>query len=118
MAVSRLMSGKRDQNAPKNGLGGGSLSGWTPNQVKDALAERGTNLSELARRFDFAESYLRNALYRPLHTGEQIIAKFLGVEAKEIWPDRYDDNGKPDCREWSRKRREKVLAMRPHRSAA
>ncbi|WP_133822808.1 helix-turn-helix domain-containing protein [Rahnella sp. BIGb0236] len=32
-----------------------------------------------------------NALARPWPKGEMIIAKTIGIEAKEIWPSRYFD---------------------------
>ncbi len=104
--------------APAETLGDRSLSGWTPEQVKDALADRGMTLSELARNNGYSDCYLRNTLVRPLFIGEQIIAKFLGVDAKAIWPDRYNDEGAADYREWAHKRRSKVLALRQQRSAA
>lgn len=61
---------------------------------------KGATLAGLARRHGFSESYLRNALMRPLYRGEQIIARFIGIPAHEIWPDRYDSHGVPAYRAW------------------
>lgn len=71
------------------------LSGWHPEKVKAAVRMRGVTLSQLARDHGFGESYLRNTLIRPLYRGEQIIARFLRVPAKEIWPQRYKPDGTP-----------------------
>lgn len=59
---------------------------------------RGETLSSLARRHGFGDSYLRNVLIRPLYRGEQIIARFLGVPANQIWPARYHTDGTPKSR--------------------
>jgi Ner family transcriptional regulator len=77
-----------------------SLSGWHPEDVKAAVRKRGETLTSLSLKNGFSESYLRNALMRPLFDGEQIIARFLRVSAAAIWPDRYDANGKSNCRRW------------------
>lgn len=66
-----------------------SLSGWHPEDVKAAIRKRGETLTSLAEKKGFDGSYLRHVLNRPLRKGEAIIAKFLGVEPREIWPARY-----------------------------
>lgn len=70
-----------------------SLSDWTPAKVKYAVETAGSNLSALARRFDLAPSTLRSALRRPQQRAETVIAQFLAVEARTIWPSRYDARG-------------------------
>jgi Ner family transcriptional regulator len=81
------------------------LSGWHPEDVKAAIRKRGETLSSLSLKNGFGESYLRNVLMRPLYDGEQIIARFLRVAAGEIWPDRYDQDGKSNYRRWAAQRR-------------
>ncbi len=85
------------------------LSGWHPEDVKAAIRKRGETLSSLSLRNGRCESYLRNALYRPLYDGEQIIARFLKVAAKDIWPDRYAA-GKSDNRRWASQHRQRSAA--------
>jgi Ner family transcriptional regulator len=63
--------------------------------VKAAIQKRGSSLSALARANGFDDSYLRAVLLRPLPRGEAIIAAFLGVKPKTIWPQRYDAKGNP-----------------------
>jgi len=60
---------------------------WHPAQVKAALEMAGTNLSQLAR--EHAYGHINEVLYRPWLAAEQIVAKALGKEAREIWPSRY-----------------------------
>ena len=74
------------------------LSGWHPEKVKAEVRMRGRTLSQLARDHGFCPSYLRNVLIRPLYRGEQIISRFLGVPAKQIWPSRYNPDGSPKSR--------------------
>jgi Ner family transcriptional regulator len=76
-----------------------SLAGWHPEDVKAAIRKRGVTLTDLSLRNNYSEAYLRNALLRPLFEAEQIIARFLGVPADAIWPDRYTD-GQPDYAKW------------------
>jgi Ner family transcriptional regulator len=72
-----------------------ALSGWHPEDVKAAVRKKGQTLAGLARTNHFSESYLRGTLIRPRPRGEEIIARFLGVAPREIWPDRYDTSGAP-----------------------
>lgn len=78
------------------------LSGWHAEDVKAAIRKRGITVTELALKNRLSESYLRNALIRPLYRGEQIIARFLGVPAQSIWPDRYHADGTPKHRKHRR----------------
>ena len=75
---------------------------------------RGQTLVGLARKNHLSESYLRNALARPLYRGEQIIAAFLQLRPHEIWPDRYDESDTPIYQ----LRRERQLAQFRARRAA
>ena len=72
-----------------------ALSGWHPEDVKAAVWKKGQTLAGLARENHFSESYLRGTLIRSRPRGEEIIARFLGVAPREIWPDRYDTSGAP-----------------------
>ena len=72
-----------------------ALSDWHPEDVKAAVRKKGKSLSDLARDYEYSESYLRGTLIRPRPYGEEIIAKFLGIPAAEIWPSRYKPRKRP-----------------------
>lgn len=63
--------------------------------IKNRLKKEGTSLSELARNAGFSASEVQGSLYRPIFFGEQIIAEYLNIHPMQLWPDRYDENGKP-----------------------
>lgn len=69
------------------------LSGWHREDVKAAIRKKGQTLTSLSKLNGFSPAYLRNALRRPLYDGEQIIAKFLGIDPHELWPERYNADG-------------------------
>jgi Ner family transcriptional regulator len=88
------------------------LSGWHPEDVKAAIRKKGVTLSELSIRHGYSDAYLRNALQRPIFDAEQIIARFLRTPANQIWPDRYDDDGKPNYAKWRDLQRQRALRRR------
>lgn len=67
---------------------------WHPADIKAAIEKRGANLSQLARGAGLEESACRQALRRPLPSGERVISAFLNVPLHVLWPDRYAPNGK------------------------
>jgi Ner family transcriptional regulator len=62
---------------------------WTPKRILCEIHERGMTLEQLALRNDRNPSSFRNIWKRPNSIDEGIIAKFLGMDLKELWPDRY-----------------------------
>ena len=68
---------------------------WHPADIVAAIWKRGSSLRRLDRLNHYADGALRNALARPWPKAEAIIAAFIGVPAREIWPSRYDDEGAP-----------------------
>lgn len=68
---------------------------WHPEEIKCAVRMRGTTLTALALSRDLPEAACRLALIRRHRAGEAAIAKFLGVSVQELWPDRYDGEGRP-----------------------
>ena len=69
---------------------------WTRDKVLAELAKAGWSLRRLALHHEIGPSTLQQVLYRPYPRGEQRIAEALGLEPKQIWPTRYDDNGEPN----------------------
>lgn len=65
------------------------VNGWHPADVKAALEKRGLSLAELARRNGLAPSSMRNVFRAHCPKYERIVADAIGVDAVEIWPERY-----------------------------
>ena len=68
--------------------------GWHPQDIKAAIYKRGSTLKAVAEAERLSESVCRAALLRPQPAGEAAISKFLGVSLHELWPDRYDSDGR------------------------
>ena len=68
---------------------------WHPADIVAAVWKRGSSLRRLDRLNHYADGALRNALARPWPKAEAIIATFIGVHPREIWPSRYDSEGLP-----------------------
>jgi len=69
--------------------------GWHKEDIKAAIRKKGITVKELSLRYGLRESACREALIRRNLRGEQVIASFLGVTARELWPDRYNQDGTP-----------------------
>ncbi|MGR3760927.1 helix-turn-helix domain-containing protein [Roseobacteraceae bacterium NS-SX3] len=66
-----------------------------PAEILAAVRKRGQSLASIARAHGIAPRTASKALQQPCYAGEQAIADFLGCAAHEIWPNRYDKDGKP-----------------------
>lgn len=75
-------------------MNGEKKSGWHKEDIKAAIRKRGTTMNALARQCDLPPSTVRNALVRPVFSGELAIARFLDVPAHELWPDRWTADGR------------------------
>jgi Ner family transcriptional regulator len=69
---------------------------WTRDQVLAELAKAGWSLRRLALHHNVRPSTQQQVLYRPYPRGEQRVAEALALNAWQIWPSRYDDNGEPN----------------------
>ena len=58
------------------------------------LHKRDISLAQLALSLGLARGTIQNALHRPYPTAELVIANALEVKPHEIWPSRYDADGK------------------------
>ena len=63
---------------------------WHPEDIKAAIRKRGMTTSQLSRSNGLAESTLRNVFHHHWPKGEKIIAEFLGLTPRDIWPSRYE----------------------------
>ncbi|ERE11443.1 MULTISPECIES: helix-turn-helix domain-containing protein [Chromobacteriaceae] len=68
--------------------------GWHKEDIKAAIRKKGTTMSDLARQRDLPPSTIRNALARPVFSGEVAIAEFLGIPLHELWPERWTQEGR------------------------
>lgn len=65
---------------------------WHPADIIAAVHKRGTSLAAVSRSAGLSSSTLANALIRPWPKGEMLIAQAIGMDAADIWPERYYDN--------------------------
>lgn len=69
-------------------------NGWHKEDIKAEIRKRGSTMNALARERGLPTSTVRNALTRPVFSGEVAIAEFLGVPAHQLWPDRWTSDGR------------------------
>jgi len=86
-ANSNLAGSKRKIKRPKKG--------WHRADIKSGLEKRGLSLRRLSINAGYHERSAQVALDRPWVKVEKLIASSLDVDPWEIWPERYDDFGRP-----------------------
>ncbi|MBU9121788.1 helix-turn-helix domain-containing protein [Burkholderia multivorans] len=69
-------------------------SGMHRADIKALIEKRGQTMSGVARAFGIPESNVRNALTRPVLSGEIAISTFVQLPAHELWPDRWTPEGR------------------------
>ena len=62
-------------------------------KIKLLLVERNLTCTELERRAGLPAGACTNALYEPGAAGENAIAKALGTNPQQLWPERFDADG-------------------------
>lgn len=67
--------------------------GWHKEDIKAAIRKKGETMVSLATKNDIPTANVRNALIRPVLSGEIVIAEFLGVSPHSLWPDRWTPEG-------------------------
>jgi Ner family transcriptional regulator len=68
--------------------------GWHPEEIRAAIRMRGKTMAELSRSSGHDPDAVRNAIrFRRSMVVERLIAEFLDVDPRELWPDRYDAVG-------------------------
>lgn len=82
-----------------------SRSGWHKAYIVAAVQAGGTTLRKLSVANGYAPCTLANTLHTPWPKGERIIAAFIGEKPQDIWPDRYDEDGRPYSGHGQRKSR-------------
>lgn len=67
---------------------------WNPEDIKAEIRKAGGSLTALARREGVSTQALSIALQaRTSERCDNLIAAFLGRDAREIWPSRYRPDG-------------------------
>lgn len=72
---------------------GDPVKTWTRHDIVAAVRNRGTTLTDLSRGAGLAEGTCRAALSKPMPRANRTIAKFLGLNLAELWPDWYAPDG-------------------------
>lgn len=66
---------------------------WHKQDIKAAIYKRGYTMAQLARENQLSESTVRDALNRPITSGELVISRFLNIPLHELWSMRWTNNG-------------------------
>jgi len=64
--------------------------GWHREEIKAAIRMRGITLEQLSQDNGLDPRACSLALSRPHWAAEMVIAEYLGVSPRQIWPQRYD----------------------------
>jgi Ner family transcriptional regulator len=71
-----------------------SFGDMDPELIKYEIRVRGKSLADLAKTAGVSRQTMSIALHaRASARAEVVIAEFLGLSPKQIWPSRYDDAG-------------------------
>ncbi|TCT37465.1 helix-turn-helix domain-containing protein [Martelella mediterranea] len=75
---------------------------WTWKRILWQIHERGMTLEQLALRNGRNPNSFRKVSRQKNSIDQQIIADFIGADAKELWPDRYPQTKSRiyDSRKW------------------
>jgi Ner family transcriptional regulator len=68
---------------------------WHPADVLAALKKRGQSLAGLSVANGYHPTAAGKALKQPWPAMESIVAAAIAATPQEIWPSRYDDQGRP-----------------------
>lgn len=68
---------------------------WHPEDIKAAIRKTGVTLTRLSLDAGFSASAVRVAMLMPIPRVQAAIAKHLGLQPQQIWPSRYDAEGRP-----------------------
>jgi Ner family transcriptional regulator len=64
--------------------------------IRYQLEARGLSWAELGRRHGVKRNTVLAVFYNPYPRMERAIAEAIGVRPEQIWPERYDENGRPN----------------------
>lgn len=81
---------------------------WDSEDIKAAIRKTGESLASLGARHGIMRQVMANALVIPHAQAERVIADYLKVPPHEIWPSRYEADGR-------RRKPQPAANYRPHR---
>lgn len=64
-------------------------------EIRAKIRMRGWTMVGLSQKWGLSPHSVSHALCRPWASVEAKIAEFLKMKPEDIWPDRYDEDGKP-----------------------
>lgn len=67
--------------------------GWHREDIKAAIRKQGVSLEQLSEANGLDRRSCSLALLRPHFAAELVIAEFLGLSPRQLWPHRYDADG-------------------------
>ena len=62
--------------------------------LKLIASSKGLRIKDLARQNGLSSTAIYNPLYADWPKGERILANILSVEPQQLWPSRYDSEGR------------------------
>lgn len=68
---------------------------WHPEDIKAAIRKTGTTVTALSVASGFSRAAVGVALRYPIPKVQAAIAQHLGLKPQQIWPSRYDTQGRP-----------------------
>lgn len=72
--------------------GAGDWPWW---RVREELARRGLKLSDVGRLAKVTTNAVSLVAYEPRMRLQAVIGDLLGLNPRQIWPSRYEKNGRP-----------------------
>ena len=85
---------------------------WHREKIKAEIRMRGTTLRALSLQHSPSMNSVAVALGRSWPKMESVVADFLGLHPKEIWPSRYDASGNPAAGRYAGKAKSTAAARR------
>ena len=64
--------------------------------IKQALRDRGSSMAQVARDHGVTRDAATLAMKKPYPRMERAIARALNLEPQQLWPERYDHQGRPN----------------------
>lgn len=72
--------------------------GMDREDIKAAIRKSGWTLERLSSHWGYCSNAISVTLSRPWPAVEERIARFIGKQPRQIWPDRYHQDGTPKGR--------------------
>lgn len=73
---------------------------WSGNKIRVAVKNSGTSIRQLSIAEGLKPESFGQALHRQYPNAERAIAQAIGCEPREIWPSRYERDGRPRRKRW------------------